>query len=159
MVAVEGVPQAVLDHGVDKLEIAHLLTGAQVGGVRRLAHALLTAGDHDPAVALSDRLIAQRHAQRSEPHSWLMPQAGTSTGIPALTAAWRAGFWPRPAVRIRPITTLDTSPWSNTTAFERAADLRLAEIMRRHARGNRVEAAGIGVRAALAMTISDMPSP
>jgi hypothetical protein len=41
-------------------------------------------------------------ARRPEPHSWFMPQAGLSTGIPALTEAWRAGFWPPPAVRICP---------------------------------------------------------
>jgi hypothetical protein len=51
VIAVEGVPQPVLDHGVDQGEVAHLLAGAQVLGVRRLAHALLTAGDDDLRVA------------------------------------------------------------------------------------------------------------
>ena len=32
VIAVEGVPQAVLDHGVDEVEIAHLLAVAQIGG-------------------------------------------------------------------------------------------------------------------------------
>jgi hypothetical protein len=44
-----------------------------------------------------------------EPHSWFTPHAGTSTGMPALTEAWRAGFCPWPAVRIWPITTSETS--------------------------------------------------
>ena len=47
VVAVEGVPQAVLDHGVDELDVAHLGAVAQVRAVRRLAHALLAAGDDD----------------------------------------------------------------------------------------------------------------
>ena len=33
-------------------------------------------------------------ARRPEPHTWLMPQAGLSTGMPAAIDAWRAGFWP-----------------------------------------------------------------
>ncbi len=61
VIAVEGVPQAVLDHGVDEGEVAHLLAVAQVRRVRRLAHALLAAGDDDPGVAFEDLLGAQRH--------------------------------------------------------------------------------------------------
>src|SRR3712207_8374370 len=37
VIVVEGVPQAVLDHGVDKGQVAHFLAGAQVCRVRRLA--------------------------------------------------------------------------------------------------------------------------
>ena len=33
-----------------------------------------------------------------EPHTLLIVIAGTVTGRPALIAAWRAGFWPLPAV-------------------------------------------------------------
>ena len=78
-----------------KLEVAHLLAVAQVGGVRRLAHALLAAGDHDRGVAGGDLLGGQgATARRPEPQSWLRLQAGLSTGMPALTEAWRAGPWP-----------------------------------------------------------------
>ncbi len=59
MIAVEGVPQAVLQHGVDHLELAHLGAVAQMRGVRRLAHALLTAHHHDRGVAVADRLPAE----------------------------------------------------------------------------------------------------
>jgi len=41
-------------------------------------------------------------AFRPEPHTTLMVMAGTACGRPALTAAWRAGFWPLPAVRTWP---------------------------------------------------------
>src|SRR5262249_50872978 len=47
VVAIEGVPQAVLDHAVDELDVAHLGALAQMGYVRRLAHALLAAGNHN----------------------------------------------------------------------------------------------------------------
>ena len=59
VIAVEGVPQAVLEHGVDHLELAHLGAVAQMRGVRRLAHALLAADHHDRGVAVADRLPAE----------------------------------------------------------------------------------------------------
>ena len=61
VVAVEGVPQPVVDHGVDQLGVAHLGAVAQMHAVRRLAHALLAAGDDDVGVASPDRLKAERH--------------------------------------------------------------------------------------------------
>ena len=47
VVAIEGVPKAVLDHRVDELRVAHLGAVAQVRAVRRLAHAFLATGDND----------------------------------------------------------------------------------------------------------------
>ena len=73
MVAVEGVPKPVLDHGVDELQIAHLLTVAQVRCVRRLAHALLATGDDDAGVAHGDLLVGQRH--RTKPRTADLVQA------------------------------------------------------------------------------------
>ena len=60
VVAVEGVPQAVLDHGVDHLEVAHLHAVAQMRAVRRLAHGFLAAGHHDLGIAVEDGLVAER---------------------------------------------------------------------------------------------------
>ena len=65
MVAVERVPQPVADHRVDELGVAHLDTVAQVDAVRRLAHALLPAGDDDFRVAVADRLITERHGAQA----------------------------------------------------------------------------------------------
>ncbi len=61
MVAVEGVPEPVSDHRIDQLGVAHLDAVSEMNAVRRLAHALLAAGDDDVAVAGADRLIAERH--------------------------------------------------------------------------------------------------
>jgi len=47
VVAVERIPQAVLDHGVDKRQWAHLLAVSQMRAMGRQTHALLTAGYHD----------------------------------------------------------------------------------------------------------------
>ena len=40
-----------------------------------------------------------------DPHTLLMLRAGTFMGMPAATAAWRAGIWPAPAVRTCPMMT------------------------------------------------------
>ena len=62
VVLVVHVPQAVGDHRVDQLPVAHALAVARVvQHVRRQAHALLAAGDHDLAVAVADRLRGQHH--------------------------------------------------------------------------------------------------
>ena len=141
VVAVERVPQAVLDHGVDELEIAHLLAGAQVGGVRRLAHALLAAGDHDPAVALPDRLKAERHRAQARaaqlvdaPGRHLDRDAGVDRGLARRVLAL-AGGQDLAHHHLGHLGRLDPA------ALERGADRDLAEIVRRHARERAVEAA------------------
>ncbi len=87
MVAVEGVHQAVLDHRVDELGVAHLGAGAQVGGVGRERHALAAARDDDVGVAVGDLLLPIATARRPEPQSWLRPQAVFSCGMPLFIAA------------------------------------------------------------------------
>ena len=98
VIAVEGVPQAVLDHRVDELDVAHLGAVAQVRGVRRLAHALLAAGDDDLGRAGQDLLGAERDRAQARAAHLVDRKAGLSTGMPAAIAAWRAGFWPWAAV-------------------------------------------------------------
>ena len=62
------IPEAVVDHRVDQLGIAHAVAlaglGEQVGGA---AHALHAAGDDQPGVAQADRLIGE--------HDGLEPRA------------------------------------------------------------------------------------
>ncbi len=45
-----------------------------------------------------------------DPQTTLIVIAGTETGMPALISAWRAGFWPEPAVSTWPMITSET--WS-----------------------------------------------
>ena len=141
MVAVEGVPQAVLDHGVGELEVAHLLAGAQIGRVRRLGHALLAAGDHDPAVALPDRLKAERHraqaraAQLIDAPGWHLDRnAGVDRSL-ARRVLPLAGGQDLAHHHLGHLGRLDAA------ALERGADRDLAEVVRRHARERAVEAA------------------
>ena len=62
VVLVVDVPQAVDDHGVDHLPVAHALAVAQpLQHVRRGAHVFLAAGDHDLAVARGHGLRGQHH--------------------------------------------------------------------------------------------------
>ena len=48
---------------------------------------------------------ARAMASMPERHTLLIVSAGTVIGMPALTAAWRAGIWPAPAVRTWPMIT------------------------------------------------------
>jgi len=59
VVAVERIPEAVLQHGVDELHAPHLGAVAQVGGVRGQAHALHAAGGDDGAFTGADLLRGQ----------------------------------------------------------------------------------------------------
>ena len=61
VIAVEGIDQAVAQHGVDEFDVAHFRAGAQMRGMRRLRHAFLAAGDDDLGVAIGDLLHAERH--------------------------------------------------------------------------------------------------
>ena len=90
VVAVEGVPQAILDHGVDELHVAHLGAVAQVGAVRRLAHALLAAGDDDVGGAERDLLGAERDRAQA--------RAAQLVDAPGGRIDRDAGGW-RPAAR------------------------------------------------------------
>src|SRR5205814_4579150 len=62
MAVLEGAPQAVVDHGIDRLLVAVLPTRASAEEqVRGAAHALLPAGDDEVGVAGADRLGRQHH--------------------------------------------------------------------------------------------------
>ena len=90
-----------------------------------------------------------------KPQTKLTLQAGTSTPRPALIEAWRAGFWPCPAVRIWPRITSETS---SGATFARASD-SLMTMVPRSCAGRDASAPPndpTGVRAAPAMTISVM---
>ena len=96
VVAVEGIPQAVLDHGVDELHVAHLGAVAQVRAVRRLAHALLAAGDDDAGGAERDLLGAERDRAQARaaqlvhaPGRRVDRDAGADRGLPRRVLARR----------------------------------------------------------------------
>src|SRR5208282_6634946 len=65
VIAVKGLPQAVLDHRIDHLEVAHLHAAAQIRAVRGNAHRFLAAGDRDLGIAVEDALIAKRDRAQS----------------------------------------------------------------------------------------------
>ena len=91
-------------------------------------------------------------ARRPEPHSWFMPQAGASTGMPAPMDACRAGFWPAPAARIWPMMTSDTSP-DSTCARSSAALMAILPSSCAGRLASEPLNEPTGVRAALAMTM------
>ena len=65
VIAVEGVPKAVFDHGVDQLATAHFHAVAQVHHVWGLAHTFQTTGDDDVAVTHFDGLVAECHGTQT----------------------------------------------------------------------------------------------
>jgi hypothetical protein len=65
MVAVERVPQAVLDHGVDHLVVAHFVAGTHRSTVRRHGHVFLTTCDHDGRIAGLDLLRCNRNGAKT----------------------------------------------------------------------------------------------
>ena len=91
--------------------------------------------------------------RRPEPQSWLTPQAGLSTGMPAAIEAWRAGFWPCAAVRIWPMMTSETRPGS-MPARSSAALMAMAPRSWAGVVANAPLKLPTGVRAALTMTTS-----
>ena len=73
VIAVKGVPQPVLDQGVDERQIAHLAAVPEMGAVGREAHVLLAAGDDDLALALVDRHLPED--DRAQPRAAEMVDA------------------------------------------------------------------------------------
>ncbi len=61
MIALERIQKSVRKHRVDEFLRSHFTAIAKMGGVWSLAHALLTAGHDDVAVAVEYRLVAHRH--------------------------------------------------------------------------------------------------
>jgi hypothetical protein len=84
--------------------------------------------------------------RRPEPQSWFRPHAVFSCGTPAAMAAWRAGFWPWPAIRIWPRITSSTSPPSTFARVERGLDGRGAELVGRRVGEGAVERTDGGAR-------------
>ena len=98
VVAVEGVPQAVLDHGVDHREVAHLHAAAEMRAVRRHRHRFLPAGDDDVGVAGGDLLHAERDGAQPRaaelvqaPGGGLLRQAGADRRLAGRVLALAGG--------------------------------------------------------------------
>src|SRR5688500_7306558 len=90
-----------------------------------------------------------------EPHILLMVVAGTFFGMPAPSAAWRAGAWPSPADSTQPITTSWTSA-AATFAAASAPWMAAAPSCGAVAGESTPWNAPMGVRRAAAMTTSDL---
>ena len=98
VVAVEGVPQPVLDHGVDEFDVAHLDAAAQILRVRGHAHRFLAAGDDDVGIAVEQRLIAERDGAQARaaelvdaPGRAFHRNAGGDRGLAGRVLALRRG--------------------------------------------------------------------
>ena len=131
VIAVEGIPQPVLDHGVDELE-RRPSSGRCANGQHAATWLMLSC---PPATTMSASPLAicwvpRATARNPEPHTWFTPKAVASIGTPASTAACLAGFWPSPAVSTWPMITSSTSASVDACPRERRLDGDLAQ---RHA--------------------------
>ena len=65
MIAVEGIQQAILDHGINQFHVTHLLTRAQGLGMGGKAHRFLATGNHDAGITIGNRLGGHRHGAQA----------------------------------------------------------------------------------------------
>jgi hypothetical protein len=144
LVAVEGIPQSVLDHGVDEFDRPHLDAGAQILRMRGHAHGFLAAGDDDIGIAVEQRLVAQR--QRAQPASADLiddpgrafhRDAGGDRGLSGRVLTLRRG-------QDLPQNHFGDAAWLDTSTFERGLDGNGAEIMGGHGGERAVETADRG---------------
>ncbi len=159
VVAVERIPQPVADHRVDELRVAHLDAVAQVDAVRRLAHALLTAGDDDLGIAVADRLIPERNGAQPRTaelvdavSGHLERNAGTDRGLPSRVLPF-AGGEDLAHDDLGNILRLDMR------AAQRLGDRDLAELMGRQAGEPAVERPDRGTRGARNDDVGHQGSP
>jgi len=92
-----------VNHRVHDLAIAEPVAGARLRQeVRAVRHRFHAAGHDDFGFASCTACAASATAFSPEPHTLLMVIAATRGAQPPLRAAWRAGFWPRPACTTLP---------------------------------------------------------
>ena len=65
MVAVEGVPKAIADHGIDVLHVTHFVSCAQMCDVGAKGHVFLTASGDDVRIAKLNVLCCKRHGAKA----------------------------------------------------------------------------------------------
>ena len=71
---------------------------------------------------------ASAMASRPDRQTLLIVSAGTVIGMPALTAAWRAGIWPAPACSTWPMITYSTWSGAHAGPLQRGLDRDAAEV-------------------------------
>ncbi len=103
------------------------------------------------------RSCASMIAFMPEPHTLLMVVAPVDCGMPAASAAWRAGAWPRLAGSTQPMMTSSTS-CAGTPACSSAAAMTLAPSCGVGVPVNWPRKEPMPVRLAAAMTMSLMES-
>ena len=129
-----------------ELQVAHLGAGAQVGGMRRLRHRFLAAGDDDLGVAVGDLLHADRDGAQARaaelveaPGGLLLRDAGVHRGLAGRVLAL-AGGQDLAEDDLVDLARIDLG------ALERGLDRDRAEFVRRRVAEGAVERADRGAR-------------
>ena len=130
VLAAERVGEAVVDHRVERLAVAHAEAEAraleQVGRVRHRLHAAADARPRGRRRGSPRRGCPRRACPEAQ--TLLIVSEETSFGIPALICAWREGICPWPACSTWPITTCWTCSGRDVGALERGLDRGAAEL-------------------------------
>jgi hypothetical protein len=144
VVAVEGIPQAVADHGVDQLGVAHLGAVAQMHAVGRLAHAFLTAGDNDFGVARPDRLEAERHGAQAGAAQLIDAIGGLLDRDAGVDRRLAGGVLPGSRRQHLPQHHFGHLARLDARALQRFANGHLAQVVGRHRAQRAIERTGRG---------------
>jgi hypothetical protein len=146
VVALEGIEQAVPQHGVDELEVAHFGAGAHVGGMRGHRHGLLAARYDDVGVAVGDLLHPNRDGAQPRtaklieaPGGLFRRDAGSHGGLTGRVLT-RVGGQHLAENYLVDLARIDPG------ALQRRRDRNLAEFMRRCVREGAVEGSHRGAR-------------
>ena len=126
----ERVGEAVVDHRVERLGVAHAEAEARLRQqVGRLATSTPCRRRRRPRRRRrGSRWSSIPAARMPEAHTLLIVSEETSFGMPALICAWRDGIWPWPAWSTWPMTTCWTCSGADVGALERGRDRGAAEL-------------------------------
>ena len=130
VLAAERVREPVVDHRVERLDVAHAEAEARAAGACR-ARWTSTPCRRRRATSTSPARIAWSStptARMPEAQTLLIVSEETSFGIPASIWAWREGIWPCPACSTWPMTTCCDLLGRDVGALERGPDRDAAEL-------------------------------
>ena len=89
MITVECIHQAVLQHGIDEFDVAHLRAATHMRQMRRHRHGFHAAGDDDLRIAVGDLLQAESHRPQARtaklihaPRRLVLRNAGSHGSLP-----------------------------------------------------------------------------
>ena len=155
-----GAPEAVFDGGVDEFGVAEAQAFAGGQQVRaRCSWTPCRRRRRSRRLPVMMAWAARATALRPLPQTMLMVSALTVSARPPRRAAWRAGFWPRPAGRTQPMMHSSTGSQAGKAARRTASRTTIAPRSTAEMSLSAPRNLPTGVRTALTMTTSSHGRP